>query len=409
MDNNTIKNVFKKYIHPLDTKVIQKMIDHAQVDKYVKKLDSLTFLKLFIFAQLQGIPDLGRISKKLKRKKKIQRLAGIKSISKSQLSRKLRNLPPEILQAIMHHLIQKLHQEFGAKKAGAALGNIHLIDSSTISMCMSQYLWADFRNTKAGVKMHTSITFSDGIVYPNDLILTPARPADITQLDALVVDKDAIHIFDRGYFDFDKFDRYCKEGIRFVTRIKSNTIIHVLEELPVDTQSTILRHAIVKIGDMEHPLQLITSVDSEGNEISIVCNDAKISAKEMSDLYRTRWQIELFFKWCKQHLVLKKLYGKSQRAVFNQIYIAMITFCLTLLMKKETGYQGTLFELFEWIADCWSDKFSVFLKALFKPPEHSSLGRRQSVDHEQVYKDLKAQYKSGDTTIFDEINFDLLF
>ena len=85
---------------------------------------------------------------------------------------------------------------------------------------------------------------------------------------------------------------------------------------------------------MEHPLQLITTVDSEGNEISIVCNDAKLSAKEISDPYRTRWQIELFFRWCKQHLVLKRLYRKSQRAVFNQIYIAMITFCLTLLMKK---------------------------------------------------------------------------
>lgn len=408
MDNNTIKNVFKKYIHPLDTKVIQKMIDLAQADQYIKKLDSLTFLKLFIFAQLQGISSLGRMSKKLKRKKMIQRMAGIKSISKSQLSRKLRDLPPEILQAIMHHLIQKLHQEIGAKKAGAALGNIHLIDSSTISMCLSQYLWADFRNTKAGVKMHTSITFSDGIIYPNDVILTPARPADITQLDALVVDKDAIHVFDRGYFDFDKFAHYCVAGIRFITRIKSNTIIHVLEELSVDPHSTILRHAIVKIGDMKHPLQLITTVDCEGNEISIVCNDAKISAEEISDLYRTRWQIELFFKWCKQHLVLKRLYGKSQRAVFNQIYIAMITFCLTLLMKKETNYQGTLFEMFEWVADCWSDKFSAFLKALFKPPERSSKGRRR-LNHEQVYQETVAQYESGETLLLDEINFDLVF
>lgn len=294
MDNNTTINVFKKYIHPLDTKIIQKMIHHAQVDKYVKKFDSLTFLKLFIYAQLEGISDLGRISKKIRRKKSIQRLAGIKSISKSQLSRKLRDVPPEIFQAVMHHLIQQLHRKIGYQKADDMLGRLHLIDSSTISMCLSQYLWADFRNTKAGVKMHTSITFSDGIIYPNDVILTPARPADLTQLDALVVDKDAIHVFDRGYFDFDKFTKYCVENIRFVTRIKSNTIIHLLEELPVDKNSDILRHAIVKIGDMTHPLQLITTMDSEGNEISIVCNDAKALPKEISELYRKRWQVELF-------------------------------------------------------------------------------------------------------------------
>ncbi len=249
----------------------------------------------------------------------------------------------------MHHLIQKLHQILGPKKAEKSLGKIHLIDSSTLSMCLSQYEWADFRDTKSGVKMHTSVVFCNGETFPNDVIITPARPADETQLDALIVlDKNALHVFDRGYFNFEKFDFYCAIGIRFVTRIKTNTVVHVIEELRVDPSSSILRDAIVRIGKMKHPLRLIETVDSEGNNISIVCNDAKISAQEISDLYRTRWQIELFFKWVKQHLVLKKLYGKSQNAVFNQIYIAMIVFCLTLLIKHKLGYRGTLLEMMDW-------------------------------------------------------------
>ncbi|WP_019412392.1 IS4 family transposase [Paenisporosarcina sp. TG20] len=409
MDNNTIKNVFKEYIHPLNMKAIQKKIDQAQVDKYVKKFDSLTFVKLFIYAQLKNLSSLGRISEKVKRKKTVQKAVGIESISKSQLSRKLRDIPPDIFQEIMHHLIQKLHQEIGPHKADKALGKIHLIDSSTISMCLSQYRWADFRETKAGVKIHTSIIFSDGISYPNEVIITPARPADSTQLDALIVlDKDALHVFDRGYFDFDKFDSYCADGIRFVTRIKSNTIVHVIEELPVDTDSDIIRYAIVKIGKMRHPLYLVETLDSEGNKISIVCNDAKRSAKEISDLYRSRWQIELFFKWCKQHLVLKKCYGKSANAVFNQIYIAMITFCLTLLMKSKVGFQGTLWEMFNWIGDFWTKSLPELLKKLFEKPKRSSKGRRR-LDHEHIFMETLAQYESRETSHLDDLTYDPIF
>ncbi|MEK5040687.1 IS4 family transposase [Sporosarcina sp. FSL K6-3457] len=406
MDKYTIKTVFNEYIYPLDTHVVQKMIDHANIDKYVKKLDTLTFTKLFIYAQLQGLPSLRRISEKVKRKKTVQRIIGIVSISKSQLSRKLGNIPPEIFKVVLHHLIQKLHQQIGPKKADAALGKIHLIDSSTISMCLSQYRWADFRDTKAGVKMHTSIIFSDGISYPNDVIITPARPSDLTQLDALIVqDKEALHVFDRGYFDFDKFDFYCENGIRFVTRIKSNTIIHLIEELPVDSSSAITRRAIVKIGKMKHPLYLIEALNGEGKKISIVCNDAKRSAQEISDLYRNRWQIELFFKWIKQHLVLKKCYGKSANAVFNQIYIAMITFCLTLLLKTRLGYKGTLLHLFEWISDLWAKKLSELVEKLFKKPKRSSKGRRR-MNHQQIFEETESQYVQGDTAHLDGLTYD---
>ena len=408
MDNRTIKTVFKEYIHPLDSKVIQKMVDHARLDRYVKKLDCLTFTNLFIYAQLKGLRSLRRISEQVKRKKTVQRQMGIQSISKSQLSRKLGDIPSEIFESIMRHLVQKLHQIYGPKKADQLLGKIHLIDSSTLSMCLSQHVWADFRNTKAGVKMHTSIVFCDGESYLNKLIVTPARPADETQLDALIVtDKDALHVFDRGYYNFEKFDLYCQKGIRFVTRIKTNTVIHVIEELPVDPSSPITRDAVVKIGNMKHPLRLIETVDSEGNKVSIVCNDAKIDAQEISDLYRTRWQIELFFKWVKQHLVLKRLYGQSKNAVYNQIYIAMITYCLTLLLKHKTGYKGTLLEMMNWVSDLWSQKFETFIAEIFKEPERSSCGRRR-LWHQRIFDETLAQYEEGDVSHLDDLTYDPL-
>ena len=408
MDNHTIKTVFKEYIHPLDSKVIQKMVDHAKIDRYVKKLDFLTFTNLFIYAQLKGLRSLERISEHVNRKKAVQRQIGIESISKSQLSRKLGDIPSEIFESIMLHLVQKLHQIYGPKKADQLLGKIHLIDSSTLSMCLSQYVWADFRNTKAGVKMHTSIVFCDGESYLNKLIVTPARPADETQLDALIeTDKDALHVFDRGYYNFEKFDFYCQNGIRFVTRIKSNTNVHVIEELPVDPSSPITRDAVVKIGNMKNPLRLVETVDSKGNKVSIVCNDAKINAQEISDLYRTRWQIELFFKWVKQHLVLKRLYGQSKNAVYNQIYIAMITYCLNLLLKHKTGYKGTLLEMKNWVDDLWDQKFEAFIVKIFKEPGRTSYGRRR-LWHQRIFEETLAQYEEGDVSHLDDLTYDPL-
>lgn len=406
MDNHTIKTVFREYIHPLDSKVIQKMIDIAGLDKYVKKLDTLTFINLFIYAQLKKLDSLKGISNALTRKKTVQRLAGIGSISKSQLSRKNREIPHEIFEVILRHLIQKVHQMLGPVKAEKALDKLNLIDSSTISMCLSGYEWADFRETKSGIKIHTSVMLCEEDVFPNKVIPTPARPADETQLDALIIpDEDVLNVFDRGYFNFKTYDAYSDAGTKFATRIKANTKVHVIEELPVEASSFITRHAIVKIGTMKNELQLVETRDSEGNKIRIVCNDAKRSAIEISDIYRNRWKIELFFKWIKQHLVIKKLYGKSENAVYNQVYLAMITFCLTLLIKNKLGFKGTLLEMLDWVRDCYEKQMSTFILEIFKEPERSSNGRRPQ-EHERIFEETLAQYESGDVLHLDDLTYD---
>src|SRR5699024_4944756 len=145
--------------------------------------------------------------------------------------------------------------------------------------------------------------------------------------------------------------------------------------------------------------QLVETIDSEGNKIRIVCNDAKVSAQEISDVYRNRWQIELFFKWVKQHLVIKKLYGKSENAVYNQLYLAMITFCLTLLMKTKLGYKGTLLEMFHWVRDCWSKSMTTFISVVFKEPDRSSGGRRR-LNHEQIFKET---YRKSENYVYNQL------
>ena len=393
MDKNIIKTVFKEYLHPLDEKILCKMASHLNLDKYVKKLDTLTFVKLFIYAQLHQTSSLTDISFQLNNDRALQEELGLKSISKSQLSRKLRDIPPKILEAVLNHLIQKVRQLKGMKETNKLLGKIHLIDSSTITLSLGQHPWAPKNRFTAGIKMHTRVVYHDGITYPDRLIITPARPADQTQLDNLMVNKQGVfHIFDRGYFDFSKFEEFCVKGIRFVTRIKENTVIQVVEEVSVSTDSPIKREAIVYLGKMKHPLRLIETVDSEGNRIEIITNDAKITAEEISILYRNRWKIELFFKWMKQHTVLKTCYGKSENAVHNQIYLAMITYCLTLLMKNKVQYKGTILNLKKYISSYCLINYVDFIQSLFAPCRRRSKGRKK-YDHDKIFKEIVSHYE----------------
>ncbi len=380
----------------MDEGILTKMADQLELDKYVKKLRTLPFAKLFIYAQLQKTSSLTDISFELKNNTVLQKELGIKTISTSQLSRKLRDIPPSIFHAVLQHLIQKIRQTFGIKEANKMLEKIHLIDSSTITLCLSQYPWAPKNRYTSGIKMHTRVVYHAGVTYPDQLIITPARPADQTQLDALIVNEPGtMHVFDRGYFDFGKFEEFCLKGIRFATRIKENTIISVVEEIPVPNDSSIKREAIVFLGKMKHPLRLIETVDSEGKEIQIIVNDAKITAEEVSTLYRDRWQIELFFKWMKQHMVLKRMYGKSENAVHNQVYLAMITFCLTLLMKRKIQYKGSLLNLKKYLSAYILKRYIQFAKELFKPPGRTSRGRKR-YDHEQIFKETIEQVERSD-------------
>lgn len=411
MDKNNIKSTLTEYLVPLNHKFMLQQIQHLQLDKYVKKLDSVTTAQLFIFAQLMNIESYANISLKVKTNKKLKKIIDLKSISTSQLSRKFRDMDTAFLESVFKNLVQKLFQRLGVSKASKKLGNIHLIDASTISFCLTKYRWADFRKSKAGIKLHLRFVYDTEGSYPDEAILTPARPADKTQMDALVVeDPNALNIFDRGYLDYKKFDLYCAKSIRFITRMKSNADIEVIEERTVDPESGVLRDATVRLGNkksylMEHPLRLIECLDSEEKRVMILTSDFNLSVEEISDLYRNRWQIELFFKWIKQHLRVKKCYGTSKNAVYNQIRIALITYCLTLLMQQTVQYKGSLLELFKYLQQCWEKTFKDFLLDLFRPPSRQSMGRRK-MDHDRIFAETLEQYEMGMAEHLDDTDYD---
>jgi len=351
MDKNTLFSSFGKWVMPINFLTLHEQVQTIQQDKYTKKLTTRAYLLLFLHAHLHEKESLRAISDSLL-DEEFQKALGLDSISASQLSRKNNAVDPTLLAHVFIHLVQQIrcHQQ-GSRSTGLSL---KIIDSTTVPLCLTHYKWATFRKTKAGVKLHVRLVFMDkNTVYPEKAMVTPARVHDRTQLEVLVDEKEAMYVFDRGYVDYERFDRFCDEGLFFASRLKKNAVIRVLQTFSVSEDSPILSDAMVVLDTpqkrTEHVYRLIEIHDSQGHLIRIVTNRFDLSAEEIGEIYRSRWMIELFFKWLKQHVCIKTFYGTSERAVQNQIFMALIAFCLLVLVQLETCAKQSLLQLKRWL------------------------------------------------------------
>ncbi|MGG4032487.1 IS4 family transposase [Paenibacillus cisolokensis] len=382
MDKDTLLSSFGKWVAPLNAKIISDWTTETGEDKYVKKLTTLAYLLIFMDAQLNQRKALRDIVTEIENNEAFQKELGITSISISQLSRKNNKLSPELLQQLFVDLVAQVTRI--CTPAAGRVGTVKLLDSTTMSLCLSKYKWATYRKTKAGVKLHLRVTFCDpDTVYPEKAVLTPAKPSDRTQMDALIDETGATYVFDRGYVDYEKYDQYCWDGVFFVTRLKDNAIVEVMDEFPTTEGSVMTRDRMVKIGkgakQMKHVLRLIETVDLKGNPIRIITNRFDLTAEEIGDLYRNRWKIETFFRWLKQHLKLTRFYGEDENAVWNQILICLISYCLLLLMKLELSTTKSLLDLSRLLKSNLTKSWEVFKAAVFRKPARTSKGRQKVV------------------------------
>ncbi|MCF8002056.1 MAG: IS4 family transposase [Halanaerobiales bacterium] len=338
MDKDITKTTFLQYLGPINFKKFEELITNLGVDKYVKKLSTSKMIILLIYSQLFNVDSLSHLSTELTCDDKLSELINLDSISTSQLSRKLRDLTPDLIENIFNQLVIKAIAKNGVNAVRKKLNHVNVIDASTISMAISQYPWADFRTTKAGVKLNLRIKFCDQSdkIMPDKVVISPAKQADRTKMDDLVItSENALNIFDRGYVDYEKFDDYTDNNVLFLSRLKGNAKVEYINTGIKYVDGKEIKDSTVKLGNkginqMKNNLRLLEIPDDRDPDkiIKIITNDFERSAKEISDLYRNRWKIELFFKWIKQHLQVKKFYGFSQTAVENQIMSALITHLL---------------------------------------------------------------------------------
>jgi len=409
-DKDTTQSTFMQLFQPIFSKKVWAKIflEVPDLDKGARKLKTNQLTQLISNAQLQEFGALREISTSVA-SDNLKGAIGLESISPSQISRRLRNLPIIVPEMLFKNLLNIVAQQKGYGLIQQSLGKLYMIDATIISLCLSQFPWAVFRKTKAGIKMHLRLSF-DGIALPDEAIFTPAKVADKKKLDELiVVDPDALNIFDRGYIDYKLFDDYCEEGIRFVTRLKDNAVVEFIAQRLVAEDGPIEEDLDVILGTnskkMRNKLRVVTIDDGVNEPFSIVTNDFNLSTEELSNIYRYRWQIELFFKWLKQHAQIKHFYGKSETAVINQLLLALMTYCALILLKLQTGYERDLLTLQRILISCLFESYDLFLKKLRRRCKKGS----KRISYDKLYWLTEQELEYYNTRWMNDLTYDPVF
>jgi hypothetical protein len=241
--------------------------------------------------------------------------------------------------------------------AGDAFGvdlneTVYALDASTIDLCLSVFPWAPFRSTKAAIKLHTLLDLRGNI--PTFLHISDGKLHDVNVLDLLVPEPGAFYVMDRGYIDFARLHRLHEAGSFFVTRAKSNLKAQRRYSHPVDRSTGLIcDQTIVLTGfysrqGFDTPLRRIRFRDPDtGKRLVFLTNNFALPALTITELYRCRWQVELFFKWIKQHLRIKVFFGTSENAVKTQIWIAVSVYVLVAIVKKRLNLSASLYQMLQ--------------------------------------------------------------
>ena len=229
---------------------------------------------------------------------------------------------------------------------------VYALDASTIDLCLSVFPWAPFRSTKAAIKLHTLLDLRGNI--PTFLHISDGKLHDVNVLDLLLPEPGAFYVMDRGYLDFERLHRLHDAGSFFVTRAKSNLQAQRRYSHPVDRSTglmcdqTIVLTGFYSCQDFVTPLRRIRFKDPvTGKQLVFLTNNFALPAITITELYRCRWQVELFFKWIKQHLRIKVFFGTSENAVKTQIWIAVSVYVLVAIVKKRLNLSASLYEMLQ--------------------------------------------------------------
>jgi hypothetical protein len=241
---------------------------------------------------------------------------------------------------------------------------VYALDATTIDLCLALFPWAKFRTTKAAVKLHTLLDLRGAI--PSFIHISDGKLHDVNVLDVLIAEPGAFYVMDRGYLDFDRLYRLHLAASFFVTRAKSNFKFERVYSRPVDRRTGLLCDQEVKLvvfySQQAYPerLRRIRYRDGEGRQLVFLTNHMTLAPLTICELYRSRWQVELFFKWIKQHLRIKRFFGTSENAVKTQIWIAVSVYVLVAIIRKQLNLELSLHEMLQILSVTPFEKTPLF-------------------------------------------------
>lgn len=367
---NKGKYVFSQLLSFLDPFVFLRISKKYCGDKYVKTFSCWNQLAVMMFGQLsnrESLRDLVLATQA--HANKAFRLGFGKAVTKSNLSKANNNRDYRIFAEFAYRVMSEARQ-CRATEIFKLSGKVYAFDSSTIDLCLSVFGWALFRKRKGGIKLHTLYDIETQI--PTFFHITPARIHDTRAMDAIPYEENSFYIFDRAYNDFGRLFTINGVGAYFVVRGKKNNDFKPMRwkrRLPAGVLSDAIGYMAGQLTMSKYPekIRRILYLDPESDRTFIFFTNAlDISPLKIAELYHNRWQIELFFKWLKQHLKVKKFWGVSENAVRIQIYTAVTAYCMMAIVQKKMDVQRSIYEMLLLVSVSLTD--TVELKALFCKP-----------------------------------------
>jgi len=361
---NQGKYVFSQLTGYLPQRVFDGFVKNHNGNKYVKHFTCWNQLLCMLFGQLTNRESLRDLIVALDAHSgKSYHLGLGKSVTRSNFAKANEVRNSKIFEDFAYHLIS-IARELHSSEDFKIKGNIYAFDSSTIDLCLNVFWWAKFRKAKGGIKLHTLYDINTQI--PAFLHITAANVHDVKAMDELVYEAGAHYIFDRAYLDFTRLYKIERCSAYFVIRAKSNTKFKRMYSNKVDKLTGVRCDQIGKLSgfytskDYPAKLRRVKYYDNESNRTFIfLTNNMKISADNVALLYKNRWQVELFFKWIKQHLKIKSFWGTSENAVRIQIYCAISAYCLVSIVADKLKLKRSTYEILQVLGISLLDKTPI--------------------------------------------------
>jgi Transposase DDE domain/Domain of unknown function (DUF4372) len=351
---NTGKTLFAQVMEFVPWTSFTRIVQRYNADSGVRRLNCAEQFRIMAFAQLTWRESLRDIEVTLgANSKKLYAMGFRNPVRKSTLADANEVRDWRVWADLAALLIKRARKLYASEDLGLDLDNtVYALDATTIDLCLSLFDWAPFRTAKAAVKLHTLLDLRGSI--PAFIHISDGKMHEVNVLDMLTFEPGAFYVMDRGYIDFRRLYKLHQSGSFFVTRAKSNLDARRVYSQAVDKDKgliydqTIMLNGFYKAQEYPEHLRRIKYRDPQTEQILIfLTNNTSLPALTIAALYKSRWQVELFFKWIKQHLRIKKFLGNSENAVKTQIWCAVSTYVLIAIIRKELKINTSLYTILQ--------------------------------------------------------------
>jgi hypothetical protein len=342
------------------------------------KLSVEALMKIFVAAQLGKWESYEDMEERIRANPEFSESLHLPSISGSQLSRRINDLPTELAQDLfikVVQIIQDLTKEY--KGVSPELGRLKIIDSTHLKLPPELCDWAYVTNGWNVVKMHTRlVVVSEDVCYPDKILPSTGNMSDYESSDDLIEESDSTYLMDRGYPSTKNLIKWLELGISFVARITKNLKVFSLEEYEIH-HPAILRDSKVLFGTSEKPVRLVEFQDEQKRVYRLMTTRWDLTAEQIMDLYRYRWMIETFFRWVKQHLKLVKIWSTKPQGMWNQMFMALAAYGLALILQLQTKTTKKLWPFLRLLRTYMDKSVEKFMDELFREKGRTSRGRQK--------------------------------